>query len=47
MTIETFLVIAGTIFLAISGIVMWWCQNNVYIKGKYDRGRYIKVGGKR
>lgn len=47
MTIETFLGITGLVFVVICQLVMRWCQNNTYIKGKYDRGRYIKIGGKR
>lgn len=45
MTIETFLGITGLVFAVISQLVMRWCQNNTYINGKYDRGRYIKAGG--
>lgn len=46
MTIETFLGITGLVFAVVGQLAMKYCSDNVYIKGKYDRGRYIKAGGK-
>ena len=45
MTLEEFLVITGVIFLVIAQLVMWLSKRNVYVKSKYDRGRYIQYKG--
>ncbi len=41
MDFETFLALIGFIFIVICGLVMKYCNENVYVKGKYDRGRYL------
>lgn len=47
MTAENILGIVCLVLIIIFQLVMKWCNENVYTKGKYERGRYIKVGGKK
>ena len=37
MTLEYFVVITIGILLVISLLIMWWCQNNVYLKCKEQK----------
>ena len=47
MAIETTLGIICLIIASVSGIGYRYCCENVYIKGKYQRKRYIHGGARR
>ena len=37
MTLESFLLITISALLVIGQLIMWWCQNNVYLKYKEQK----------